>query len=498
MLRKARDGDGDGFVYDGTIRMRPVGPYDRTPFNLLGPVRPVATGTERVPREPISARRINGNPDAVDGDTMPLVRRTAKGAVTADKSGALGAAWQFTQPMDITDKKTKKTETKWMLGFRGLHGNWPPGRNAPDKLEQLIEQMVGNLETIQQSIMDTDPSFVGRAKRWYDAANELARHWAGDTNHPDAISAVLAVLSPSMDWDNNIRIASGVISFHRENPRATEEVIEAAEQLADQLSRDKDGKLKKPEDRVTLVPIEPGQRMRDISDPTTRAVYMRAWDVQRNDGQPMTLRVELDADGRIVAKRTQDGSLDTMKTRYQSSENIAKALAILDDPSPANVNLQLGTGIKVRSFYNNIAYPNDPANDATMDTHAMSAAAGVPYAANSRPFKDVTERSTAIEGQLVKQLFVEAYRRLAEAHPDLYEYPRQAQSVLWEWWRTRAERNDAESEAFKTRIADALLAADRAKNQAERDERLAIAQAILAEWMRWTPPPTKGQSGQSA
>jgi hypothetical protein len=106
----------------------------------------------------------------------------------------------------------------------------------------------------------------------------------------------------------------------------------------------------------------------------------------------------------------------------------------------------MGKSHKVRSFFNNIADPNNTSGDVTIDTHAVAAAHLKPYSQNAIPvhhaFGTSPEKSkkpdnwkpvktggaaTGISG--TDFLYQEAYRRAAKERGIL---PRQMQSIAWE------------------------------------------------------------------
>jgi hypothetical protein len=125
-------------------------------------------------------------------------------------------------------------------------------------------------------------------------------------------------------------------------------------------------------------------------------------------------------------------------------ESLTKAVAIARDGSLENIDRTLG-GMKVRSFYNNLA---DPFNrfdlNVTIDTHHFGVANGLPFTASDRYMSsgsyNVTEtpesKPAGVGGTY--PLVVEATRRAAaafnEAHGTNY-LPNQFQSIVWEMWR---------------------------------------------------------------
>lgn len=419
-----RDGDGDGFVYDGTPQQRPVGRV--SPVKIIADRKKKFTGRDGTNREHKYKLTVHR------GDSA-----------STDESRAAA-----TEAMTVGGKNGP------MAGFASL-----------DNPNAIFDQMVGNLEVLHREAVrrETADGFITRTKQWYDGANLTARQLSEDSTNPDltpdAAAGVLAVLSASMDWDNNVFGAREVIEIADENPPVDEHIRQRFIGLVTALNERADGSIKRPGQRgYTDAPVpEIGTRLMDIDDPTSRAIMLRAFSVRRHGGRPTTPLLQI-KDGVIVPR--DDGA--KQKTRYQSAENIAKALSIYEHPTHANLDRQLGSGVKVRSFYNNISNPNDDHGDVTIDTHAASSLVGAPFAANTEPFKTITEKSDMASGPFVKLMMIDAYREIARRHPEQYRYPREAQSVLWELWRESAVPSTAQDKALKDELRQAWADVDAA------------------------------------
>ena len=375
--------------------------------------------------------------------------------------------------------------------------------------EGVYAQFMSNLEAIL-TVAESKPGFIERTRQWYPGANKLAAKLSNITgHHRDAVSAVLAVLSSSMDWDNNIANAGGILEFWHADPVMTDEIRREAALLVIALNKNDKGVNKDPKDWVYLDDYPNGTHLVSgfaVDTPKSRierAVYARVWDQlegakKRDDGvnKARTVKMVINADGDIVPDLDENGLEKKVNRRYQSSFNIAKALAILDNPTHETIDIELGDGMKVRSFYNNIAFPLNRQNDATIDTHAGSALVGAPYGSTVKrkeardpknpPFISALLDYTATgEGQYVKAMMVQAFRDIAKAHPEYFKSASEAQSVLWEVWRERSERQTGWDKKRKQDIKDVWQAVDKASEE----DRAKMVEKATAEMVKWLKEP---------
>jgi hypothetical protein len=450
------DGDGDGRVFDGTKREMPA---PRVPLakKLGGALdRATTAGKSR------KVRRRKGTLGPV-GANAKRSQVNKQSVVVADKAdfNALSEPMRHRAAGRISGTSDSKQGP--VAGF-GHYG---------DDDEAIIAHMVANLEA-QQELAESRPGFIARNKTWYDSAQGMAADMADEYHvDPDAVAGVIAILSANTSLSNNIADARGVLAFHAGGDAVvnTPEVKELAKELAVKL-------------KVSLVDVPLDAKLNDVADPETRAVYARAWDVARNDLEPRSPDMYVDDNGKLVESAT-----ESTRRKFQSVANMVKALALLDDPTPENLSAQLGDGLKIRSFYNNIAYPDDPADDVTIDVHASSSLLGVPYGTKDKQVAAIIGTKST-QGQVVKLLMIEAFRRFTENHPDTYTHPREAQSVLWEQWRAVTD-TDGEpgakkwSEARRAAIADAWAAADDPSlTQVQQQAAVDRARGMMMDWMR--------------
>jgi len=126
--------------------------------------------------------------------------------------------------------------------------------------------------------------------------------------------------------------------------------------------------------------------------------------------------------------------VEQTRNTWGSSDEILKAIAIIDDGSAANLSAQMGQEHKVRNFYNNIIAPNSPFGDATMDTHAVAAAHLLPMGSSAlevaHNFGAKGIGGSKVDGVSGNYwIYLEAYRRAAASRG---LQPRQMQSIVWE------------------------------------------------------------------
>lgn len=471
----ARDGDGDGFIYDGTKR------------EMLAPTRMLDIDIDME----LEADAIGERRNAPIGRVQPVTRGSdvaPKPAVDADFG-----AMRDDAPATKSGKKAARPGGKALiaatLGDRiGAKNGTVAGVRHIETAEEAVRQFVGNLEVVYQAAKKRK-GFIAGARQWYDRAHDRAVALADKLDmHPDGGAAVLAALSPNMDWNYNLAQADALAEFWSTDPVVDDEVRKLAKRLVSDL-RFKDYKHRlpgdpmKPESKwITLVDVPEGTRLRSgITDPQTRAIYARVWATLHTEGGAFSPELRVDSNGQMVPT----GAVP--RTRWQSADNIAKALAIMDDPSRANVDRRLGDGLKVRSFYNNIAYPDNnmwPGGDVTVDTHAASTLFGAPYGNQAEPFATIVGKSTVEDGEYIKVAMVEAFRRFTAKHADDFDTPREAQSALWEIWRSAAYSNAGNNEALKQGLRDAWAAVDEPGiSDAVRRRRRRKARQLMGEWL---------------
>jgi len=331
-------------------------------------------------------------------------------------------------------------------GFEHLRTNDPHKIN-----EAFINQSADTLKWLYNKMNtheDLGPGIVERAKRWYSGANKIAHSLAQEFGvQPFQAAAVLAALSPQKDWYQNVHLARRVFEAHQlgHNWTMTPEMQKYSQGYINSLVKEgeedpkKIGALRQLHEKFKTTP------MAQLTDPHERAVFARWHDEAHNsrDYNIITPEGEMAGKSMIPAKYNKKGVMTqaerTRNVSWGSFNEIAKAMAALQNADKPTISRLMGGNHKVRNFYNNIIAPLY-GHDVTIDTHAIAAALlrplggsamevghglgtsagkGVPGAANN-----ATVGNRGMYG-----LYAEAYRRAAK---DLGILPRELQSVTWE------------------------------------------------------------------
>ena len=349
--------------------------------------------------------------------------------------------------------------------------------------EKLVNFMKDNLLSLYNAFPD---ELRARATQWYDGANKIANGFSDRYDITvEQASGILAVLSPQKDWFMNVAQAEQVIHIWRnyqdvriegiEYDAMIEEIIDTAEAPIKQkqkklvnetpqqekrrtnYNRKLDQKAKDNR-RVVLEQIK-GKTIRELSqDPSPASQVVMAWGIRT------TAQVQFGRNYSIVTPEgdfggpslKQDGQPAT--NGWGSTGEIIKAVSIIENGSPQNISDRLGSEHKVRNFYNNIAAPNSPYGDATMDTHAVAAALLMPLGSSATQVSDNfgggKAGKTSKSGQTVSgtyYVYLDAYRRAAK---EVGLQPRQMQSITWEAIRQVYVPQDRKPELVKRRTKE--------------------------------------------
>lgn len=271
-----------------------------------------------------------------------------------------------------------------------------------------------------------------RAKLWYDGAHAIASRRAEQHGLPvQSVSGVYAALSPQKDWFQNVSLGDRVMDIYlKPEGRSFGGDMEAT---ARRLFPD-DGS-------AVLIDRLRGARLRDLDDPTAKALWLRAYDQTYNT-----------PDYRIVSPEgeyldfatTADGS--RRKAAWGSLGEIGKAISSIESGGDMRrLSELMGERHKVRSFFNNIVAPGSRAGALTGDTHAVAAQQLRPLSGNSAAvahnFKNSLDKGkqsddwvaakgsskTGVQGTY--GLNADGYRDAAVEGGRL---PREMQSITWE------------------------------------------------------------------
>jgi hypothetical protein len=295
-------------------------------------------------------------------------------------------------------------------------------KNPEIRSKEMHDQMVGNLLALHDAVPEDTRA---RSQLWYDGANNIVKNWENQYGVPaHAGAGMLAALSPQKDWFMNVSLGGRVMHIMREyaNSPWTPEMSETAkaiygkDQYADQLAE------------------LSGKKLNDLKDPIQKAMWLRTFDQTYFPREHSIVTPEgYDAGTRMTDKGV------PYKTGWGSNNDIAKAINIFENPTRENISANLGTQHKVRNFYNNIYYPDDPSGHVTIDTHAVAAALLRPLSGKSTEVAhnfgsgvvgSVGPKNSSITGmQGTYAPYAEAYRDAAAQRGLL---PRQMQSITWE------------------------------------------------------------------
>ena len=132
----------------------------------------------------------------------------------------------------------------------------------------------------------------------------------------------------------------------------------------------------------------------------------------------------------VDKNKSKKGEMVSATLTWGSYGEMAKALSVLEDGSPANIHSQIGMGHKVRSFFVNIIAP-EYANAVTIDTHAIGAAFMKAVGSSDDIVKSVMSGAKKPSHGYIglNPIVAEAYMQAAA---DLNVLPRELQSVTWE------------------------------------------------------------------
>lgn len=327
----------------------------------------------------------------------------------------------------VIDLQASKSDPNAFAHNVGLIKQYPnfvsKARNVDTQAEDFINGVKDNLLYLYDQVPEATRQ---RSKLWYDGARNIADRFSGEYGVPDqAVSGVLAVLSPQKDWFMNVSLGQRVLDIMttKQGTKWDKTMDEMAKVI-----------WSKPQ-YAPMVDAIRGKTLSQISDPGLKAMWLRTYDQAHLPREHQIVSPEGDFVG---VRMNQDGKTPT-KTGWGSLNEIGKAVIILEDPSLANISNSLGDMHKVRNFYNNIYAPNDPSGAVTIDTHAVAAGLLRPLSGNSREVMhnfgsgvvgEGGPKNSSVTGvQGTYGIYAEAYRRAAQERGVL---PREMQSITWE------------------------------------------------------------------
>lgn len=295
-------------------------------------------------------------------------------------------------------------------------------RNPEKRAEDFITEVKDNLLYLYDQVPEQTRQ---RSKLWYDGARNIVDDWTGKYGAGDnAISGVLAVLSPQKDWFMNVSLGERVLDTmtNRQSFRWDSAMDEVAQTI-----------WNKPQ-YAPMVDAIRGKTFAELQDPGLKAMWLRTYDQAFNPREHQIVTPE----GTFSGVRLTDKG-QPYKTGWGSLNEIGKAISIFENPTLENISNNLGQQHKVRNFYNNIYDPTNPAGYVTVDTHAVAAgllrplsgaSTEVAHNFGSNVLGQVGPKNSSVTGvQGTYGLYAEAYRRAAQERGIL---PREMQSITWE------------------------------------------------------------------
>jgi len=320
-------------------------------------------------------------------------------------------------------------------GFERLK-NMDDLQAVQEYLKQTSENLAYLHERSPQVMKDRSPL-------WYEGANQIADALAQRWGIPRrSASAMLASLSPQMDWFKNASLGErlgDIMTSAAAGRPMTQDMID----YAHSRMGTKDWQYLKPgSENLDIFRAIRGKTLDELTDPLEKAMWIRMYDEAHNPRPYRSVTPE-GAFGEYMTKGTKG---ELRNVGWGSFNEIEKAVRAME--SGGNMDLiseLLGNKHKVRSFYNNIERPNDPRfGDITADTHAVAAAQMRPLSGKSAAVShnlasgstkgQANTSSSDISGvQGTYGWTADATRRFADEAGML---PRAAQSATWEPVRT--------------------------------------------------------------
>lgn len=326
----------------------------------------------------------------------------------------------------IVDFEAIKKDPEAFKHNMGLIQQYPnfasKARNPEKRAEDFITEVKDNLLYLYDKVPEQTRQ---RSKLWYDGARNIVDDWTGKYGANDnAISGVLAVLSPQKDWFMNVSLGERVL-----------DTMTNKQSFKWDSSMDDMAKIiwSKPQ-YAPMVDAIRGKTLAELDDPGLKAMWLRTYDQAYNPREHQIVNPE----GTFAGVRLTDKGVP-YKTGWGSLNEIGKAVNIFENPTLANISNNLGQQHKVRNFYNNIYDPTNPAGYVTIDTHAVAAGLMRPLSGastevahnfGSNVLGQVGPKNSSVTGvQGTYGLYAEAYRRAAQERGVL---PREMQSITWE------------------------------------------------------------------
>jgi hypothetical protein len=298
---------------------------------------------------------------------------------------------------------------------------------ARKAVNKIVTRLKNNLLDVYDSV---PPELVARWKEWYNLANSWGKDVAKKYDTPDTIVyGITARLSPGKDWFDNVTMTDRILDVAQRDAVVTPEEIAFALPTMDSSLETKIEKKKKSgdwsesweaearektEEAKALFEASEGKKFSELDD-LLAGLHARFW-------------TQTHGDNKVYNVFKEGSPVYATGISWQSGDNLKRAVAILRG---GDISTLLGSDHKIRSFYNNMASPDDARFDITMDTHAVAAALILPLSQSSpevtKNFGGSGSAAAGLSGSY--WIYAEAYRRAAKERGLI---PREMQSVTWE------------------------------------------------------------------
>ena len=271
------------------------------------------------------------------------------------------------------------------------------------------------------------------AKLWYEGANKIAQDMASRYGVSlEQAAAVLASQSPQKDWFMNIEQANRVLHLTKLNPMLNERTFDLLyDKKIKGLKSDDVGAIPKQFNKnkealmgLRLLDIKAGLSLNGkVLDESTaselRGIMLAGYDLAHNTQHYNRYEPKGNSAG---AFSSNSGELANFG--WSSGAIVGDGIDVVIDES--NLDSSIGTGNKVRNFYNNIVNPKD--DSVTMDTHAIGVALNHSFNADLAGYSGLFSTS-AYGGKGIYWDTRDAYKEVAA---ELGVEPRELQSITWE------------------------------------------------------------------
>lgn len=274
-------------------------------------------------------------------------------------------------------------------------------------------------------------------------ANRLAKQYGIPV---EKAAAVLAVLSPGKNWNQNVSLAERVLRIYKDKEAElwTNEMSQVAHGQRSHLWRKLNGVVANDLSRIE------GKAFSELTDPRDKAMWIRLFD----EAHGVTDYEELNPLGKSIGFATNKNGART-KIAWTRFDDIEKAVKAIEANDMDEISASLGQGHKVRNFYNNIVDPWNKGNFVTVDTHAVAGGLARPLSNKSlavrQNFGGLIGASPLSGMSGTYGIYHEAMEQAARARG--YLNANQMQSVIWEAARNLFD-GQAKGSAAQARAQD--------------------------------------------